>query len=440
MFSSSLTPKATPLAFGFGAPAGPTPKAAGSGRSGASPGNGRVHPARSGMISSNAGKPQGNQGSFRSRPITNSSPGGQSTTSHGPRKPQANFQARPSTNSSPSGKHSPAARKPQGSFQPSTSTNASPLGNDSPGARNPQGSYQSRAPTNASPGGNSSPAGRKPQGNFQSRPPPVIASPAETASPVSLNAKKRKRPSGGNTENPYEKREQIKATQNNLQKLMKRIGGGNAEELEGLQTGKDDDNSLDGKGEETQPSPKKKQKKKTQAIPVGLDGKPLRKFEGVKVVQGKPNKTKVPAQEDSADEEGEEVEVEIPVQRDTSAAPSASLETALGGPLPTFASPTSKASNLPTSLQSAKFRWLNEQLYTRESKDAVGLMRGDNGKGVGGAFDEVSETNSSKFRPGDLISSHLIAVPCVPPPFDLPLAISTSSAHHRIDSLSSSYI
>jgi hypothetical protein len=232
---------------------------------------------------------------------------------------------------------------------------------------------------------------------------------------ASKKSQKRKRPAEKAPGGGYEKREQIKATQDNLERLMKKVAGGAGAGGKGGKGGKrpsrqlspiGDGDDFDGDEDmhlgDDEPAAKQqtppKKKKKTKAVPVGLDGRPLHPpANGTANTANTTFKKHPPKQEqkkvvDSQDSERPSKKTKVEQQSTLATSPTASPAKPLPTPPVASVALTPLQASLTTSLQSAKFRWLNEQLYTRDSKDAVGLMRGAGGdnEGVGGAFHEVS--------------------------------------------------
>jgi len=260
----------------------------------------------------------------------------------------------------------------------------------------------------------------------------------------SKKSHKRKRPAEKAPGGVYEKREQVRATQENLERLMKKVAGGavagakgkggkggkrQARPLSPIAGGdvSDGDGDMDFGNDEPEKPQTPIKKKKTKAVPVGLDGRPLHPpAAGPNSANAKPKKQppkqeqKKATESQESDRPSKKTKLE---QQSTSVAPTSASPTASPAkPLPT---PTAAAvaltplqATLTTSLQSAKFRWLNEQLYTRDSKDAVGLMRGAGGdkEAVGGAFHEYHEshrhlTSHWPSPPLEHITSAILSLP-----------------------------
>lgn len=159
---------------------------------------------------------------------------------------------------------------------------------------------------------------------------------------------------------------------------------------EALEAEEEDDG---GDGEEDEGQERKKRK-----IKHGLDGKPVKKGKEKEdplaglmsdKKKGKKKEKSAQQQEDGAGSRATPLPKAKPTAKeqisdeDEEEAPVAETSAPAAAP----ASLTTLQNSMSSQLSSAKFRWLNEKLYTIPSGEAVGLMRNEGGR----AFDDVSQ-------------------------------------------------
>jgi hypothetical protein len=168
----------------------------------------------------------------------------------------------------------------------------------------------------------------------------------------------------GLTSNPTQKKRKVK---HGLDGRPTGAAAGKVDPLAGLLGGKSKkDKKVEGGKVKGQVKPKEKENSKAQATPT----KTVPKAQSQ--VQASPAHALASSEVDLEieDEDGSEIEIDEPTT--TSQAQPQQL--------------TSLQNSLTSKLSSAKFRWLNEQLYTTPSGKAWELMRGEGGR----AFDDVS--------------------------------------------------
>jgi ribosomal RNA-processing protein 8 len=250
--------------------------------------------------------------------------------------------------------------------------------------------------------------------------------------------------SGGNnaSKNAYEKRNEVASAQANLEKLMKKVGmvggeskgkgltptkktnskrksvskrteGGESDIDPEILNGGSDDETFSAFPEETdQDTPQKKRKMKhgLDGRPVGPGANKLKVDPLAALLGGKKKKEKKP--ETPSSKPTKPIQAVSTPKKPTPAATSTSTPTATAIPAQSSSTPapedriersvspvevdpqplTSLQNSLTSKLSGAKFRWLNEQLYTNPSGVAVDLMRGEGGR----AFEDVSTGSLSK--------------------------------------------